>query len=34
MIDGAAHKVFMPFLTRQESDELLIALTRALEEEE
>jgi len=34
MIDGAAHKVFMPFLTRDEHDELFIALTRALEEEE
>jgi len=32
MIDGAAHKIFMPFLTRAEHDELLIALTRALEE--
>ena len=32
MIDGAAHKIFMPFLTRDEHDELLIALTRALEE--
>jgi len=31
MIDGAAHKVFMPFLTRDEHDELFIALTRALE---
>lgn len=34
LVDGAAHKVFMPFLTRAEHDELLIALTRALEEEE
>lgn len=32
MIDGAAHKVFMPFLTRAEHDELFIALTRALGE--
>jgi hypothetical protein len=32
LIDGAAHKVFMPFLSRAEHDELLIALTRALEE--
>ena len=30
MIDGAAHKVFMPFLTRDEHDELFIALARAL----
>jgi hypothetical protein len=32
MIDGAAHKVFMPFLTRDEHDELFIALTRVLDE--
>lgn len=31
MIDGATHKIFMPFLTRDEHDELLVALTRALE---
>jgi hypothetical protein len=34
MIDGLAHKVFMPFLTREEHDELFVALTRALEEED
>jgi hypothetical protein len=32
ILDGAAHKVFMPFLSRDEHDELLNALTRALEE--
>jgi hypothetical protein len=30
LIDGLAHKVFMPFLTREEHDELFVALAKGL----